>query len=73
MKTLQGVGCSVGECVGDGQGEAGISEQAVALDADTVVDEEVDADDNCEGDDERHPLLALFDCETTGFTSIVTT
>ena len=70
MKTLQGVGCSVGEYVGDGQGEAGISEQAVEsgpLDADAVVDEEVDADDNCEGDDERHPMLVLFDCETTGF------
>ena len=49
MKTLQGVGCS----------ESG------PLDADTVVDEEVDADDNCEGDDEHHPILVLFDCETT--------
>ena len=61
MKTLQGVGCSVGEYVGDGQGEADISEQAVEsgpLDNNNVIDEEAYASDNCanEGGDERHPL-----------------
>ena len=74
MATLRGVGCSVGEYAGDGQGEEDEPPMAVehaTEDADPEVDHqylEEDEDEDrsaCMTDDSR-PLLVLFDCETTG-------
>ena len=75
MVTLRGVGCTVGEYVGDGAGEA---ETAAIPVVDCPVDidpgdehqyleegEDMDVSDRSESDGSR-PLLILFDCETTG-------
>ena len=72
MVTLRGVGCTVGEYVGDGAGEA---ETAATPVVDCPVDidpgdehqylEDMDVSDRSESDGSR-PLLILFDCETTG-------
>ena len=73
---LRGAGGTVGEYAGDGQGEA---ESAILIpeavgdpvDADpgfdcqqSEEDEDGDGDESCS--DDSHPLLILFDCETTG-------
>ena len=74
MATLRGVGCSVGEYAGDGQGEEDEPPMPVehaTEDADPEVEHqylEEDEDEDgsaCMTDDSR-PLLVLFDCETTG-------
>ena len=75
METLQGVDCTIGEYVGDGRGEADATAPSTAeddpMDADPVVEhqcaeeDEDDGDDKCEVDG-NHPLLILYDCETTG-------
>ena len=79
MGTLRRVGCTTGEYVGDGRGEAdAMAECAPPLmvdngpvDADLSSEhqyaegDEDDAGDKCVVDD-THPLLILFDCETTG-------
>ena len=78
MERLRGVGCTVGEYMGDGQGEqdsATVNSPAAEdgpVDADPGVDhQESEGDDDEEGDDsgreDSHPLLIFFDCETTGF------
>ena len=65
MATLVEAGCAVGEYVGDGHGET----ESSLVEAPT---EEVDVTDDDEEEeqstaDDQHPLLVLFDCETTGF------
>ncbi len=73
MGTLRGVGCVTGEYAGDGKGEADDPESsatASALDADPVVEllhsEEDEDDGSSSAMSESHPLLILYDCETTG-------
>ena len=68
MERLQGAGCTVGEYVGDGQGE---SASVGTLDAGPEVErqeleEDADDDDKNETGSEDHPLLILYDCEATG-------
>lgn len=77
METMRGLGCVVGDYVGDGQGESenvmgesqNMVEEPAAVDvevegADAVVDQSLDEEDSS---DDAHPLLFFFDCETTGF------
>ena len=74
MATLRGVGCSVGEYAGDGQGEEDEPPMPVEYateDANPEVEHqylEEDEDEDgsaCMTDDSR-TLLVLFDYETTG-------
>ena len=73
MERLRGAGCTVGEYVGDGQGEnASVGSEGGTLDAGPEVErqeleEDVDDDDENETGSEDHPLLILYDCEATGF------
>ena len=77
METLRGVGCIVGEYVGDGQGELESTLETVdtgPVDVDPVDDhqhseEDEDEDENVDASetDDSHPLLIMFDCETIGF------
>ena len=65
MEALQSAGSAVGEYVGDGQGESDHVAQAVVVDADLVVDVQLE-DENEDSIDDADPLLFLYDCETTG-------
>jgi len=72
MNTLRGAGCTVGDYAGDGQGEAECGDHG-PVDADLDVDKEQseeggnnECDEECDFES-SHPLLILFDCETTGF------
>ena len=77
METLRGVGCTVGEYVGDGQGELESTLETVdtgPVDVDPVDDHQHSEEDEDEDEyvdasetDDSHPLLIMFDCETTGF------
>ena len=68
MERLQGAGCTVGEYVGDGQGEsASVGSEGGTLDAGPEVErqeleEDADDDDENETGSEDHPLLILYDC-----------
>lgn len=71
METVRGVGCAVGEYVGNGQGEAETATQDLDLDD---VRDDVDADpveslddENDNFDVDAQPLWIFYDCETTGF------
>ncbi len=67
MDRLAGAGCTVGEYVGDGQGE---TESVVAQSHAEKLDEVGDsANEQSTADDteDQQPLLILFHCETTGF------
>ena len=79
MERLRGAGGTVGEYAGDGQGEA---ESAIVIpeavgdpvDADPGFDceqseEDEDGNGDESGSDDSHPLLILFDCETTGLSA----
>ena len=71
METLRGLGSAVGEYVGSGQGEVESDVQETASVNLDFVDAELEVDDQLMGneedsDDDRHPLLILYDCETTG-------
>ena len=74
MSTLRGLGSAVGEYVGDGQGETerSASSSSPSVDVDFVgaelgVDDQSSLDETEEdSSDDAHPLLFLFDCETTG-------
>ena len=68
METLRGLGSAVGEYVGGGQGEPEGDETAVnfdLVDADGGDDQLMSGDEDRDNDD-AHPLLILYDCETTG-------
>ncbi len=67
MERLAGAGCTVGEYVGDGQGETG---SLAAHSHVEELDEVGDSGDEQSSDydmEDQQPLLILFDCETTGF------
>ena len=78
METMRGMGCTVGDYVGDGQGEVDNTAEASSsvtadLDiADDMVDYPLDGEDSDDGDvrepdgDDREPLFIFYDCETTG-------
>ena len=72
METMRGMGCAVGEYVGDGQGESDSVTQPTtsadldSVDADPGVDDQ-SQDEDQDSSDDAHPLLILYDCETTGF------
>ena len=69
---MRGMGCAIGEYVGDGQGELESTPQELtSADLDPVdVDPEVDdqsLDEEEDSSEDAHPLLIFYDCETTGF------
>jgi len=67
MERLAGAGCTVGEYVGDGQGQA---ESFPAQPHAEVMNEECGSDDEqnaADDNEDQQPLLVLFDCESTGF------
>lgn len=65
MERLRGAGCSVGEYVGDGQGESATVGASPGVDH--FEEEEDDNDDvNNDGSGNCHPLLIFYDCEATG-------
>ena len=72
METLRGARCVVGEYVGDGQGESEntaqepVSEDLDVVDAEPGVDDQL-VDEDEESNDDLHPLLIFYNCETTGF------
>ena len=67
MQTMQGAGCSVGEYIGNGQGEAEPTTEALIL-ADDGMDVDLgDEHPNVEETDDKLPLHIFYDCETTGF------
>ena len=71
METLWGVGCTVGEYVGDGQGELESTLETVDtghVDVDPVDDHQHSEEDEDEDEyvdasetDDSHPLLIMFD------------
>lgn len=76
MEIMRGEGCAVGEYVGEGQGESeSVTKETTTstdldfdtVDADPEVDQSCDEDDDSGDDEETHPLLIFYDCETTGF------
>ena len=77
METLRGLGSAVGDYVGNGQGESETVTQAstaaeIDPDADVGPSIELDEDDDdaaleTSHDDDAHPLLFFYDCESTGF------
>ena len=75
MEQLRSAGATVGEYVGNGQGETEISTTANDNDEDrSEAEPEADVDDDymynqdCREDinENKAPLLFLYDCETTG-------
>ena len=72
----RGVGCTVGEYVGDGQGELESTLKTVdtgPVDVEPEGDDQHSEEDKDEDKyvdasetDDSHPLLTMFDCETTG-------
>ncbi len=67
MERLVRAGCTVGEYVGDGQGE---TESVVAQSHVEEIDEVGDSGDEqstTDDNEDQQPLLILYDCETTGF------
>lgn len=70
MESLAGAGCTVGEYVGDGQGEleSFVAEVAEFPAEEVDVTEDLGDDQSCTDDmEDQQPLLVFFDCETTGF------
>ena len=80
MVTLRGDGCSIGEYICNGEREANETASAPATDGPMDTDpvdecQYSEGEDNkeneiCESDD-SHPLLVLFDVETTGLSIYV--
>lgn len=72
MATMCGVGCAVGEYVGDGQGDKENVAQATTsadLDLDAVdADQGKEDESGSDGEDgvDGSPLHIFYDCETTG-------
>ena len=70
MQQLQCAGATVGEYVGNGQGETEHTETKDGgdEDAEPVVDDHHECEDTSVGSsDDANPLLIFYDCETTGF------
>lgn len=70
MEQLCCAGATVGEYVGNGQGETenAHNEDKSKEDAEPVVDDHLDCDDDSrDSSDDAHPLLLFYDCKTTGF------
>ena len=70
MEQLHCAGATVGEYVGNGQGETERTDTEDKCDEDTepVVDDHHESEEASEGSsDDAHPLLFCYDCETTGF------
>ena len=69
METMRGLGCTVGEYVGNGKGDSDDeSPPAHDLDVDAddfTVDQSIDEEEDSSGN--AQPLLIFYDCETTGF------
>ena len=61
VDALQSAGSAVGEYVGDRQGESDHVAQAVVVDADLVVDDQLEDEDE-DSIDDADPLLFLYDC-----------
>lgn len=67
MGALQGLGSAIGEYVGDGQGELESDSVAQAMDVDdSRLVNEHSLEQHEDGTDNAHPLIILYDCETTG-------
>ena len=70
MGALQGLGCVIGEYVGDGQGELETDRVAQAVFGDVEVDlglvNDLPLEQHEEHTENEQPLLVLYDCETTG-------
>ena len=70
MGALQGLGCVIGEYVGDGQGELETDRVAQAVLGDVEVDlglvNDLPLEQHEEHTENAQPLLVLYDCETTG-------
>ena len=70
MEQLRCAGATVGEYVGNGQGETERTETEDKCDEDAepVVDDDHECEDASGGSsDDANPLLMFYDCETTGF------
>ena len=77
METIRGLGCTVGEYVGDGKGDSeSMTQKSPATDMDDMdaddlgVDQLIDEEEEEEEEDSTdnaYPLLIFYDCETTGF------
>ena len=65
MKALQELGSAVGEYHGSGQGESD-SVGHIVLGDDLGLAEDLSEEQNEESTDYAHPLMFLYDCETTG-------
>ena len=71
MEQIRSAGGTVGEYVGNGQGERECAD-ADEETSETVLDVDIDDSHDCcdevseNVDDSGHPLLFLYDCETTG-------
>lgn len=66
MERLKVLGHTVGEYVGDGQGEREDTCTDDHTDADQVPEDEDNEAENDDSSDDAHPLLFLYDCETSG-------
>ena len=72
MDSMRGLGCTVGEYIGDGKGDSeSVTPETPAVnpvdvDADDLeVDQPIDEEEEA-STDTAHPLLIFYDCETTG-------
>ena len=69
MEQFRCAGATVGECVGNGQGETERTdtEDRCDEDAEPLVDNDHSGETSGGSSDNDHPLLLFYDCETTGF------
>ena len=69
MEQLRCAGATVGEYVGNGQGETKRTDTEDRCDEDAkpVVDNDHSGETSGGSSDNAHPLLLFYDCETTGF------
>ena len=65
MEQLRCAGATVGEYVGNGLGETECTDPETEDKCDDNTEPGVDDHHECE--DDSHPLLLFYDCETTGF------
>ena len=71
MEAMKGLGCTVGDYVGDGKGDSESATQNEpdfdSMDADAFEVDDHSLDEEEASIDSAHPLLIFYDCETTGF------